>query len=100
MIPSRLPLSDSTRQRLRDNRLWVRELKRKFSERPGWKVVLRKEARARREVVEVADAFICTSTESTGLRAPDRLPVPASTVNLVGAIELSEEDNLLANAGY
>ena len=28
MIPSRLPLSDSTRQRLRDDRLWVRELKR------------------------------------------------------------------------
>ena len=69
-------------------------------ERPGWKVVLRKEARARREVVEVADAFICTSTESTGLRTPDRLPVPTGIVNLVGAIELSEEDNLLANAGY
>lgn len=27
MIPNRLPLSDSTRQRLRDDRLWVRELK-------------------------------------------------------------------------
>lgn len=68
--------------------------------RPGWKVVLRKEARARREVVDTSDAFMNTTVESDGLRAPHNLPIPTETVNLIGAIELSEEDNLLARAGY
>ena len=69
-------------------------------EKPGWKVVLRKEARARREVVDKVDAFISTSMESTGMIAPQTLPSPPSVVNLVGAIELTEEDNLLAHDHY
>ena len=68
--------------------------------RPGWKVVLRKEARARREVVDTSDAFISTMVESTGLRALQSMPTPRETVNLVGAIELSEEENLLAQEGF
>jgi hypothetical protein len=36
----------------------------------GWKVVLRKEAQAKREVAENADAFKTTSVETRGLTAP------------------------------
>ena len=69
-------------------------------EKPGWKVVLRKEARAKREVVETVDAFISTTVDSMGLTAPHQLPRPVQMVNLVGAIELSAEDNLLAQEAY
>ena len=69
-------------------------------EKPGWKVVLWKEAKARREVVDKVDAFISTSMESTDMIAPQTLPSPPFVVNLVGAIELSEEDNLLAHDHY
>jgi len=69
-------------------------------DRPGWKVVLRKEARSRREVVETTDAFISTTVESAGLRALESLPTPTEHVNLVGAIELSPEENLLAHASF
>lgn len=68
--------------------------------RAGWKVVLHKEARARREVVDTGDAFISTTVESAGLRAPQSMPIPRETVNLVGAIELFEEENLLAHEGF
>ena len=68
--------------------------------KPGWKVVLRKEARSRREVVETTDAFISTIVESAGLRAPESLLAPTEHVNLVGAIELSPEENLLAHASF
>jgi hypothetical protein len=68
--------------------------------KPGWKVVLCKEARARREVVETTNAFISTTTESTRLTAPRRWPLPTETTNLVGAIELSAEENLLAQEDY
>lgn len=68
--------------------------------RPGWKVVLHKEARARREIVNTTDAFISTTVESTGLTAPHRWPAPSERVSLVGAIELSMEDNLLAQKEY
>jgi hypothetical protein len=70
------------------------------AERPGWKVVLRKEARAKREVLERTDAFITTTGEAAGLTAPRSLPNRSSTANLVGAIELSVEDNLLAQESY
>ena len=65
-------------------------------ERPGWKVVLHKDARSKREVLETADAFISTTVETAGLSAPGTLPRPPEVVNLVGTIELSVEDNLLA----
>jgi hypothetical protein len=69
-------------------------------DKAGWKVVLRKEARAKREVLDRMDAFITTTGESTGLTAPRTLPNLASSANLVGAIELSVEDNLLALEAY
>ncbi len=69
-------------------------------ERPGWKVVLRKEARAKREVVDTADAFISTTVDSVGLVAPRQLPRTMQSVNLVGAIELSVEENILAQVAY
>jgi hypothetical protein len=68
--------------------------------KPGWKVVLRKEARAKREVLENADVFITTSVESTGLTTPAQIPPPPSTASLVGAIQLSPQDQLLAMAAY
>jgi hypothetical protein len=68
--------------------------------KPGWKVVLRKEARAKREVLENADVFITTSVESSGLTVPARIPPPPSTASLVGAIQLSAQDQLLAMAAY
>ena len=68
--------------------------------RPSWRVVLRKEARARREVVDTVDAFISTRVESTGLRAPNTFLDATHVVNLVGAIELTDEENLLAHGGY
>jgi hypothetical protein len=67
--------------------------------RPGWKVVLRKEARSRREVIDISDVFI-TTVESRGLVAPAIVPCPSESASLVGAIELSAEENLLANANY
>ena len=69
-------------------------------EKPAWKVVLRKEARARREVLDTADAFISTIVETSGLSAPRNPQACAETMNLVGAIELSVEENLLANEEY
>jgi hypothetical protein len=74
-----------------------------FLEEPGklgWKVVLQKEARARREVVDTSDAFISTSVQSNGLRAPEIIPTPPSTASLVGAIELSPKDTRLASLEY
>jgi hypothetical protein len=68
--------------------------------KPRWKVVLRKEARSRREVIETPDLFITTTVESSILVAPEVLPCPPQTVSLVGAIELSAEENLLARATY
>jgi hypothetical protein len=69
-------------------------------QKPGWKVVLRKEAMARKEVVQTADVFITTSMESMGLIAPNEVPPPPNTASLLGAIELSAEDHLRAAAAY
>jgi hypothetical protein len=68
--------------------------------KPGWKVVLRKEAQSRREVLDTSDIFITTTIESTGLVAPEMVPSPPQTASLVGVIELSVEENLLATAQY
>jgi hypothetical protein len=68
--------------------------------KPGWKVVLRKEARSKREVVNTADVFITTTSEASGLTVPTEVPTHPTTQSLVGAIELSAEDNLLATATY
>jgi hypothetical protein len=69
-------------------------------DKPGWKVVLRKEARAKREVVESIDAFICTTLETAGLTPPERWPIPAQIATLVGAIQLSVEENISAQEEY
>jgi hypothetical protein len=68
--------------------------------KPGWKVVLRKEARSKREVVDTSDAFITTTSEALGLSIPTEVPLPLPAVSLVGAIEFSAKDNLLASAVY
>jgi hypothetical protein len=62
-------------------------------------VVLRKEVRAKK-VVDIADAFISTTRQSTRLSAPNVVPGPRNTTSLVGAIELSSEETPLATAGY
>jgi hypothetical protein len=66
----------------------------------GWKVVLRKEARSKCKVVDTTDVFITTTLEASGLTVPTEVPVHPTTQSLVGAIELSAEDNLLAIATY
>ena len=68
--------------------------------KPGWKVVLRKEARSKREEQDTTNVFITTSSEVGGMSAPERVPPPPSSISLVGAIELSDADNLLATAKF
>jgi hypothetical protein len=70
------------------------------SRKEGWKVVLHSEARARREVLDTSDMFISTTVETKGLIAPDSPPPLPGTASLVGAIELSTEENLLATAMF
>jgi hypothetical protein len=62
----------------------------------GWKAILRKEARSKREVAKNADVFITTSVESTDPTAPKQIPPPPNRASLVGAIQLSAQDQLLA----
>ena len=64
--------------------------------KPGWKVVLRAEARPRREEQDTSDVFITSSLEDQGLSAPEHVPPPPKVVYLVGVIELSNKHNLLA----
>ena len=68
--------------------------------KPGWKVVLRKEARSRREEQDTSDVFITTSLEVQGMSALELVPPPPINISLVGAIELSNKDNLLAIAKF
>jgi hypothetical protein len=69
-------------------------------DKPGWKVVLRKEARGKREVAENADAFITTSVESGGLTARPDIPPPPNQASLVGTIQLTPQEQLLAMAAF
>jgi hypothetical protein len=66
--------------------------------KPGWKVVLRIEARSKHEVVNTADVFITTTSEASSLTISTEVPAHPTTQSLVGAIELSAKDNLLATA--
>ena len=68
--------------------------------KPNWKVVLRKEARSKREEEDTSNVFITTSLEVQGMSAPERVPPPPITVSLIGAIELLDKDNLLAIAKF
>jgi hypothetical protein len=63
-------------------------------------VVLRKEARSKRKVVNTADVFITTTSKASGLTVPTKVLAHPTTQSLVGAIELSTVDNLLAIATY
>jgi len=62
----------------------------------GWKVVLHKEAHSRKAVVDLENVFITTTMETCGLSVPMGLPPFPNTPSLIGAIELSKKDNLLA----
>jgi hypothetical protein len=62
--------------------------------------VLRKEARSKCEVVNTTDVFITTTSEASGLTLPTEVPAHPTIQSLVGAIELSAKDNLLATATY
>jgi hypothetical protein len=68
--------------------------------KPGWEVVLRKEACSKREVVNTVDVFITTTSEATGLVVPTKAPPQPQPSSLLGAIELTVEENLLATATY
>jgi hypothetical protein len=74
-----------------------------FSDDTGkasWKVVLRKEPRARREVADTSDVFITTTVETAGLTAPADVPPPPTTASLDGAVILFAEKHLLSYAHY
>jgi hypothetical protein len=68
--------------------------------RPGWKVVLQKEARSRREVVDTSDVFITTTIEANGLIPPEDVSTPLLIAFLDGAIELLAKEHLLATAKF
>ena len=68
--------------------------------RPGWRVVLAKEARAKRHEQCTSDVFITRDTQVDGMDSADRLQLLPTTISLVGAIELSDLDNLLALARF
>jgi hypothetical protein len=70
------------------------------SRKEGWKVALDSEARARREVLDTSNVFISTIAKTEGLIAPDSPPPLLGTASLVGTIELSKEENLLATAMF
>ena len=61
---------------------------------------MRKEARSRREEQDTSDVFITTSLPYQGMSDPEHVPPPPRIVSLVGAIELSDKDNLLAVAKF
>jgi hypothetical protein len=68
--------------------------------RPVCKVVLQNEARARRKVMNITNAFISRTVETSRLIALQSLPIPVETVNIVGATELTAEETLLAQEEY
>lgn len=70
------------------------------AEKPGTKIVLRHEPRSKRVMVNYEEAFISTSTEPVGLRAPESMHMTSMAASSVGAIELSDAENLRALAKY
>jgi hypothetical protein len=66
----------------------------------GWKVVLRKEARSKKEMANVKDVFITTTINPNGLNAMMGLSPPPTVVSLIGVIQLSDKNNLLACAKF
>jgi hypothetical protein len=68
--------------------------------KPGWKVVLAKEARSQIHEQSTQDVFMTTTEETDGMQLANHMPPPPSTTSLVGAIELYDSDNLLALAKF
>ena len=69
-------------------------------QKPSWKVILHKVARAKREVVDTSNVFISTTMETAGLTVPQSIPTPPRVPSLIGAEEFTQEENLLAQATY
>ena len=68
--------------------------------KPGWKVVLAKEARSQRHEQSTQDVFMTTTEETDDMQLANHVPSPPTTATLVGAIELSDSDNSLALAKF
>ena len=66
----------------------------------GWKVVLQKQARARREVLDTSDVFITTTVETPSITTSGAIVRPSAISSLIGVVELSTDDNLLAHVQY
>ena len=65
-------------------------------QKPGWKVVLAKEARCQRHDQSTQDVFMTTTKKTDGMQ----LPPPPTTTSLVGAIKLSDSVNSLVLAKF
>ena len=63
-------------------------------------MVLSKDACLKREVVDTSDAFITTTSKALGFSIPMEVLLPPPVESLVGVIELSTQDNLLASRAY
>lgn len=74
---------------------WLEEV-----DKPCWKVVLAKEARARSHEQNTTDVFITTNAQADGMHIADRVNPSPTNVSLVGAIEFSNSDNLLVLAKF
>ncbi|KAL3698153.1 hypothetical protein R1sor_012229 [Riccia sorocarpa] len=61
---------------------------------PGWKIVMRKDARSKRIVEETSDIDAWEDTDVVGLRAPVQLETALPVSNLVGAEPLSRRDKM------
>jgi hypothetical protein len=57
----------------------------------GWKVILKKEARSKKEVANIENVYITTTMKVDGLTTPTRLPTTPNMTFLIGAIKLSEK---------
>ena len=62
--------------------------------------MLAKEACARIHEQSITDVFIATGTQANGMHIANRVNPLPTNVSLVGAIELSDSDNLLALAKF
>jgi len=68
--------------------------------KPGWRVILQKEPRFKKEMVVVEDVFIKTTIDLCGLNSLMGLPPPPTTTSSIGTIELLNKDNLLTCAKF
>ncbi len=69
------------------------------SSTPWWKVVLHKEARSKRIVVENSEEIGTPIDNVIGTKVPLIIPKVLSNTTLVGAIELTGTEAILAAAG-